>query len=644
MLSLALVLSLAAAPGQLNPAEPALVLGRVVDAGTGRPIAGAIVTPAGTAAAPEVPGATPVRVITNAQGNFVLRGLAKGSLVLTATKGGYVDATFGQRRPGGSTQPIPIVPGEWKTDIELRMWKYASIAGVIVDEAGDPVVGTRVQSQQKTFVAGRRRFAPAAEAVTDDRGVYRIARLTPGDYIVVVPSTQTSVPTDVMEAFFSGPPISDSRRMELSREMNRIGSGIAPAGSQFAMKAGEQTFSLPPGTLGPMVTATGTLVYPAAYYPAAASAAQAAIVTLRSGEERGGVDLQVRPLRGVRVSGTLMGPDGLVSGTGVRLLPAVNDDVVEPRPVAATMTDSSGGFTFAAVPAGQYVLRVVRVPRPPPNVDEMGHTSVTPSGTVTISRPPAAAPEGPPPIPPDATLVALLPLSVGERDLTDLIVSLAPGPRVTGRVEFEGTIDKPSVQSLVNMRITLDPSDGSRLDDGTLASETGRIDETGGFKTYGVPPGRYVLRVSVLPAGWFVKGAIYQGRDIADLPLDLDTKDASGVVITFTDQPSSLSGVVRASGGPDPTAVVLVYPVDPAAWSSSGALSRRMRTARAAKDGSYQLQGLPAGEYYVVALQEDKIGEWQDPALLQALARLARTVRLLDGEQKIENLTAAALR
>jgi len=194
------------------------------------------------------------------------------------------------------------------------------------------------------------------------------------------------------------------------------------------------------------------------------------------------------------------------------------------------------------------------------------------------------------------------------------------------------------------MRIMLDPSDGSHPPDATLAAQTGHPDEDGEFKTYGVPPGRYVVRVTLAPAGWFLKSALYQNRDIADLPLDLESKDATGVVLTFTDRPAGLSGTVRGPDGPDPTAVVLVYPVDSAAWSSSGALSRRMRTARAAKDGSYSLQALPGGEYYVVAVQEDAIGDWQDPALLRALSRVAQTIRLLDGEQKTQNLTAAVLR
>jgi hypothetical protein len=38
------------------------------------------------------------------------------------------------------------------------------------------------------------------------------------------------------------------------------------------------------------------------------------------------------------------------------------------------------------------------------------------------------------------------------------------------------------------------------------------------------------------------------------------------------------------------------------------------------------------------------VGEWQDPALLRALTRVAQTIRLVDGEQKTVNLRAASIK
>jgi hypothetical protein len=583
--------------------QPAEIAGRVVDAVTGRPIAGVIVTPAG----PAVPAASPTSALTNGNGLFAIRGLRAGKVFLTATKGGYVPATYNQRHPGASGQFIPLQDGERVTDLVVRMWKHAVISGTILDEAGDPVVGTRVLAMAQTFITGRRRAVPGSSAITDDRGMYRISGLTPGDYIVAVPSTQTSAPTDVMESFFNGTPITEATRLELGHEFGAIGSAIAPAGSSYAMRAGSQTISLPPGTLTPIASATGTLVYPTVYYPAASTPGRASAVSLRSGEERGGIDVQVQPLRGVRVSGMLLTTDGPSPTTGIHLVLA-GDDAIEPIQAATTLTDGAGAFAFPAVPPGDYVLRVVRIPRAPVDLDAATRLSTTPSGTLTISSRPAPPPAGPPPIPADATLVADMPLSIADRDVTDLIVPLVPGPRVTGRLEFDGTVEPPTGSSIANMRITLDPADGTRSIDETLATQTGHPDESGQFKTYGVPPGRYVLRVSPLPAGWFLESALYQGRDIADMPLELGSKDVDGVVITFTDRPSRLAGVVRSADGPDPTAIVIAYPIDPAAWTSSGAMSRRMRTVRASRDGSYSMPSLPAGEYYLAAVQEERLG------------------------------------
>src|SRR5690242_9174062 len=80
---------------------PALVSGRVLDAENGRPIAGALVTPYGPAAA-AAPGAV---VMTNGSGQFVIRGLRAGNLVLIARKGGYLDASHGQSRAAGFAPP-----------------------------------------------------------------------------------------------------------------------------------------------------------------------------------------------------------------------------------------------------------------------------------------------------------------------------------------------------------------------------------------------------------------------------------------------------------------------------------------------------------------------------------------------------------
>src|SRR5262249_51499847 len=87
-------------------APTGLILGRTVDALTGAPIGGAVVTmnttpaPPGSVspmAPPTSLGRFPVRVLADAAGHFVFRDLPKGSYILTASKPGYVDSGYGRR-------------------------------------------------------------------------------------------------------------------------------------------------------------------------------------------------------------------------------------------------------------------------------------------------------------------------------------------------------------------------------------------------------------------------------------------------------------------------------------------------------------------------------------------------------------------
>jgi hypothetical protein len=63
-----------------------------------------------------------------------------------------------------------------------------------------------VRALVKNVIAGRTRYGnmevipelvPAA--TTDDRGMFRLAQLSPGSYVVFVPSTQTTVPAALLE-------------------------------------------------------------------------------------------------------------------------------------------------------------------------------------------------------------------------------------------------------------------------------------------------------------------------------------------------------------------------------------------------------------------------------------------------------------
>jgi protocatechuate 3,4-dioxygenase beta subunit len=625
--------------------RPATVAGRVVDASTGRPVPGVVVTAAGSAvrSGPTTPAAP--RALTNGQGEFVLRGLAKGTLYFTAAKSGYANATYNQRRPGGSGQGLPIENGATVNGAEIRIWRHASITGTVVDEAGEPAVGVRVRAYQRSFVAGRKRFAAAASGATDDRGVYRIANLTPGDYAVGIASKQNAIPTEAMDVFFArGGGGTDEQRRRVSRELNELDSAIVPAGSQYAIAVGDQTFTLSPGTLAPQFDANGRIsIYPSVFYPAAGSVGQATVLTIKSGEERGSVDVQMRPARATRVSGTIVGPEGPASNVGVRLVPA-GSDAADATDVATTLTNTAGNFTFPAVPPGQFVLKVLRPPREP--IGEVQRISVTPGGEITMGTTVPRASTGPPPplaIPADATLYAQIPLATGDSDSSGLIVTLAAGSRVAGRVEFEGTADKPTGAALTGIRINLDPADGSRLDESMLAFQVGRPEEDGSFRTFGVPPGKYVLRVNT-PQGWHLKGAFAGGTDVSDVPFDLGARDLANVVITFTDRPSSLTGSVRDGTNADADAVVLAFPVDATAWAARGAFPRRMKTARTERDGTYTITGLPPGEYHVIAVHEESFADWQDPALLDALARVARQIRVLEGERRTLDLTAAVIR
>jgi hypothetical protein len=610
---LAVSASVAGQPVRPTARFDGLIVGQVIDATTGRPIGGAIVSITGGPLGSVSPtGGQPPqgrpRVLTGGDGRFFFRDLPRGSFTISATKAGYVEGASGRRRPGGAAQPIVLGDGERIGDVMVRLWKHAAVTGTVVDEMGEPLVGVQLRAFRREFAGGRRRYVTGAVwippfASTDDRGIYRFGNLMPGEYIVATVGRPVAVPLAMAQ--------------EIQQKAFPNGTDGAPPlqlpGNASSTQVGNIVYGLGRGVPVPALSLDGRLfVYPMAFYPSVPTFPQAVSISVAPGEERSAIDLQLYPLPTVRVAGTVMGPEGPAAALTLRMFPAAAEDVGLDIDVPSAITDRNGAFEFPAITSGQYVIRAsMRPPRP---------STVGPL---------------------EGALWTEMPLAVGRADVEGIALNLEPGLRVSGHVEFEGNAARPSASRLRQVPVVVEAADS---DPNRVARVTGGLDGSGQFTVHGVLPGPYLVRVSASPEGWMFKSATYKGRNVADEPFDLDS-DAIGVVITFTDRWTGMHGVVQSPrGGGDPDAAVLIFPLDRQAWTNYGLSGRRVRSVRTSRSGCYSVHSIPAGDYYVVAIPEDRAADWQDPAFLESLTSAATRVTIGDGDQKLVGLRTREVR
>ena len=527
-----------------------------MDAGTGLPVGGAIVVlNRGGQPLPPIRvgdsmagGATPdaqPRLVTGADGQFSFRGLAKSTFGVAASKLGLLPGAYGMLRPEGSSQTIALDEGERRDDVTIRLFRYATIAGTVLDESGEPFAGVPVNARRRALVGGHRVLGPrTGVTATDDRGMYRLTGLTPGEYIVGIAATQASAPA-------SGPSGSSGT--------------YAGAGQRFNFNF---ILASSAGPLGATVDAAGRLLaYPTMYYPGSRTTAQATPIVVGSGEERLSVDMVLSPVPTANISGRLVSPDGQSDGYQLRLTASDTGATASDPDAGITTTDTDGSFVFLAVPAGQYVLQTTRTIRLAATVlgGGAGAAPSTPQFT-TLGR----------------MLWAAEPVTIGAEDIRDLTVPVQQGLTVSGRLEFDGGM--PPGDRDLRVFGGIDPIE-------TRSRTTGSFSVLGAqrqFASTGLPPGKYIVNVVGVPAGWTLKSVMDAGIDISDAPFELTDRDLTNVVITLTDRASTISGVVRGpQGDVDDAGVVIAFPTDARLWQDYGSNPRRLKTARTSPKGVY---------------------------------------------------------
>jgi hypothetical protein len=610
-----------------------LILGRVLDAGSGAPVDAALVDLALINDAP-----TSQTVLTGPDGQFVFGNLPAGRFRLRAHKPGYSDGPYGGRRPEDyRSEPIPLAAGERRSAITLRVWKFGAITGRVVDEAGEPLVYVYVAAYARRNVAGRTVLGSPTRAFTDDRGQYRLARLVAGDYLIAADLQQSSAPASVVDEI-------DQLQREGKRDrwqpmtmaLMGMNAPSSPAhGGSFRL--GDSIVSL--GAL-PTNRRDGRLVYPTTFYPNAALPQAATPVRVESGEERGGIDLSLAPARAVSVFGTVTGPSGPVALIPIQLVPEGSLPYMWGRSAAAalTATDRLGRFTFPSVIPGRYTLHSLRGPGGGFGFSGISSQTSAAGTTLSVTEVEMSTP------PTQPTLAGSLSIDVGDRDVRDVAMTLRGGVRVSGRLEFAGTSARPSAPALQRNHVVLDRIDG--LSDGTLFEPTGSINAQGEFATVEIPPGRYTVRFSIPYEGWTIESATWAGRDVSDVPLEVGERPITGLVIRLTDRPSRLAGTVR--NGLQPAGdehVVLLFPTDRTRWVDNGEDPRSLKAAPVTAAGTYAVDGLPVGEYFAVAVRDDFLSDWRAPDNLERLSRVATRLRLeVSSDRRALDLSVSSVR
>lgn len=598
--------ALAAQGPPQTPAGRAHLSGRVIDAETRAPVPGAVVKMGPRTRMVDRYGKIGVDLsvfssshrftMTDAEGRFTFADAEPDMVVLVAEAPGYLLSAYGQLGPDTPPRQFFINAGE-RLDLDIPAWRPGIITGTVRDEAGEPVIDVPVQAMRRGFEAGSRRFSVQAEARTDDRGIYRIVDLLPGEYLVAVRSTAITLPP--------APPLSsgDTARREVAFGLALYNPSIGVTPPQAGAAIGNGHLFAASGPWPPMTNDVGSIVYPTSFHPSGTNPDDATVVRLGAAEERAGVDLHLMPVRAFRVSGRLVSTAGLVGGTRLSLV-APNSGSVSGGSefeAAVTLAHEDGSFLFAGVPDGRYVLRALNVPVANPYTPDRTATGVRPEDRPTLSAETTVTVDGP----------------VG------LTVTLSPGRRVSGRLVFEGTAPPPA-GSVRNTSFRLVPADGRDLRLPMLTTVGPKFT----FTTPSYPPGRYYAAASLM-GSWYLKSIVVNGRDALRRPIELGNDDLAGAVVTYSDQTYTIFGNVTggsADSAADRGAIVVVFPAEYETWIGEGMNPLLHHSALTYEDASFRMPRIIPGEYLVGAVDVSAGHEVEDPAFLMKLAPLATRV------------------
>ncbi len=464
---------------------------------------------------------------TDPNGRYRLADIPPGSYTISARAG----AQFG---PTSNTRRVRLA-GRDLDNIDFRVVRDGAISGSVVDEYKEPVPDTMVYLVSREYYLGNIGYYFKAATRTDDRGHYTLALVTPGHPYLLL----------------AGPAAS---RLEAHSN--------APLDPKLRRRAVLRT-----------------------WYPNSPVKESAGAITVRPGEQREGVDIEVKRSASYCISGTLSGPGGpaelafslepLQPSSGI----SRNGGMYVAMPAGRTGGD--GQFRICDLAPGAY--RFTAMDRPA----NMGFNAELRSFMATT-------------------------ITIADRDLNGLKFATAPGVPLEGEVVWDGPApDKPVETRLgVFLQAMLRTTLGEKAD--------ARVDIPGAFRLPSLPLDDYSIRLTLNASGLYVKDVAYAGRSIKNEVFHFGAAaPGAGLRVTVARDGGFLDAAVTdKDGNPQPDVHVIYLPAE---IPSEAALAELVESGLTDQAGAWESSTLAPGKYYVAA----STGDFD--STVESIARLWRS-------------------
>ena len=332
---------------------------------------------------------------------------------------------------------------------------------------------------------------------------------------------------------------------------------------------------------------------PTTFFPGTYNPHDAQTISVSAGEEKV-VNFSVSRTQLPQLAGRVFDGSAPSVGASVILSNLTSRAPLE-RPVVRRLaaTASDGAFRLTDVPAGAYKI-----------------LAVTRGGADGSAR------------------QAMLHLTVGSRDVSDLTLVTSPGGVLSGRITYD--TNAPVAVSAKDLFVTATLA--APVVFSAVRAERATINPDGTFVIRRIYGEQFVRAGTFLRREYCVRRIQHNGQDITDTPIDFDrTPLVQDVTIEMTSRCAHLRGVVTDSRGRRASRVgVVAYARDPAKLYYE---SRFDRTTQTNDSGEYQFYDLPPDtEYFVVAGRYVAGSYSEDPKNRSQISNLASTIVVGGGE------------